>query len=169
MGSNTKKSLQDAYVTEFISSDDCSTCFGYHYHTSSGGLRCAHIYMWPLLSSRSAGSLRLNTMYLIFALQFSLFRYFYTLGFKLPPVSSNCLKIKMAMATRCLEGLFTSCNHNNLKLGLAQRSFTPSYFLFPSSYHNLKLGLAQRSLTPPHLLFTSSYHNTLTLGLQLAL
>jgi len=24
------------YVTEFILSDDCSTCFGYHYHPSSG-------------------------------------------------------------------------------------------------------------------------------------
>jgi len=30
------KSQQDAHVTEFILSDDCSTCFGYHYHPSSG-------------------------------------------------------------------------------------------------------------------------------------
>jgi hypothetical protein len=29
-------SQQDAHVTEFILSDDCSTCFGYHYHPSSG-------------------------------------------------------------------------------------------------------------------------------------
>jgi hypothetical protein len=31
-----QKSQLDAHVTEFISSDDCSTCFGYHYHPSSG-------------------------------------------------------------------------------------------------------------------------------------
>jgi len=31
-----QKSQQDAPVTEFILSDDCSTCFGYHYHPSSG-------------------------------------------------------------------------------------------------------------------------------------
>jgi hypothetical protein len=31
-----QKSEQDAHVTEFILSDDCSTCFGYHYHPSSG-------------------------------------------------------------------------------------------------------------------------------------
>ena len=27
---------QDTHVTEFILSDDCSTCFGYHCHPSSG-------------------------------------------------------------------------------------------------------------------------------------
>jgi len=31
-----QKSQQDAHVTEFILSGDCSTCFGYHYHPSSG-------------------------------------------------------------------------------------------------------------------------------------
>jgi len=31
-----QKSQQDAHVTEFILSDHCSTCFGYHYHPSSG-------------------------------------------------------------------------------------------------------------------------------------
>jgi hypothetical protein len=30
------KSQQDAHVTEFILSDICSTCFGRHYHPSSG-------------------------------------------------------------------------------------------------------------------------------------
>jgi hypothetical protein len=30
------KSQQDAHVTEFILSDDCSTCFGRYYHPSSG-------------------------------------------------------------------------------------------------------------------------------------
>jgi hypothetical protein len=29
------KSQQDAHDTEFILSDDCSTCFRYHYHPSS--------------------------------------------------------------------------------------------------------------------------------------
>ena len=30
------KSQQDAHVTEFILSDNCSACFGRHYHPSSG-------------------------------------------------------------------------------------------------------------------------------------
>ena len=30
------KPQQDAQVTEFILSDNCSTCFGRHYHPSSG-------------------------------------------------------------------------------------------------------------------------------------
>jgi hypothetical protein len=30
------KSQQDAQVTEFILSEDCSTCFGFHYHPFSG-------------------------------------------------------------------------------------------------------------------------------------
>jgi hypothetical protein len=30
-----QKSQQDTQVTEFILSDDCSTCFGYHYHPTS--------------------------------------------------------------------------------------------------------------------------------------
>jgi hypothetical protein len=30
------KSQQDAHVTEFILSDNCSTCFGCYYHPSSG-------------------------------------------------------------------------------------------------------------------------------------
>jgi hypothetical protein len=30
------KSQQDAHVTEFILSDNCSTCFGRHYHSSTG-------------------------------------------------------------------------------------------------------------------------------------
>jgi len=34
------KSQQDAHVTEFILSDNCSTCFGGHYHPSSGAQNC---------------------------------------------------------------------------------------------------------------------------------
>ena len=30
------KSQQDAHVTEFILSENCSTCFGHYYHPSSG-------------------------------------------------------------------------------------------------------------------------------------
>jgi hypothetical protein len=30
------KSQQDAHFTEFILSDNCSTCFGRYYHPSSG-------------------------------------------------------------------------------------------------------------------------------------
>jgi len=30
------KSQQDAHVTEFILSDNCSRCFGRYYHPSSG-------------------------------------------------------------------------------------------------------------------------------------
>jgi len=30
------KSQQDAQVTEFIFSENCSTCLGFHYHPSSG-------------------------------------------------------------------------------------------------------------------------------------
>jgi len=30
------KFQQDAHVTEFILSDNCSTCFGHYYHPSSG-------------------------------------------------------------------------------------------------------------------------------------
>jgi hypothetical protein len=30
------KNQQDAHVTEFILSDNCSTCFGRYYHPSSG-------------------------------------------------------------------------------------------------------------------------------------
>jgi hypothetical protein len=30
------KSQQDAHITEFILSDNCSTCFGRYYHPSSG-------------------------------------------------------------------------------------------------------------------------------------
>ena len=30
------KTQQDAHVTEFILSDNCSTCFGRYYHPSSG-------------------------------------------------------------------------------------------------------------------------------------
>ena len=30
------KSQQDAHVTDFILSDNCSTCFGRYYHPSSG-------------------------------------------------------------------------------------------------------------------------------------
>jgi hypothetical protein len=30
------KSQQDTHVTEFILSDNCSTCFGRYYHPSSG-------------------------------------------------------------------------------------------------------------------------------------
>jgi len=40
------KSQQDAHVTEFISSDDCSTCFGYHYHPSSGAQNNCNYSIW---------------------------------------------------------------------------------------------------------------------------
>ena len=44
-----QKSQQDAHVTEFILSDDCSTCFGYHYHPSSGAQNnCNYSIWWPL-------------------------------------------------------------------------------------------------------------------------
>jgi hypothetical protein len=33
------KSQQHAHVTAFILSDNCSTCFGRHYHPSSGAQR----------------------------------------------------------------------------------------------------------------------------------
>jgi len=42
-GSNRQ---QDAHVTEFILSDDCSTCFGYHYHPSSGAQNKCNYSIW---------------------------------------------------------------------------------------------------------------------------
>jgi hypothetical protein len=41
-----QKSQQDAHVTEFILSDDCSTCFGYHYHPSSGAQNNCNYRIW---------------------------------------------------------------------------------------------------------------------------
>jgi len=40
------------------------------------------------------------------------------LGLKLPRVSAILQKFKMEVATSCLHSLFTSNNHNKLKLGL---------------------------------------------------
>jgi len=43
------KSQQDAYVTEFILSDNCSTYFGRHYHPSSEAQNhCNCSIFWPL-------------------------------------------------------------------------------------------------------------------------
>ena len=41
-----QKSQQDAHVTEFILSDDCSECFGYHYHPSSGAQNNCNYSIW---------------------------------------------------------------------------------------------------------------------------
>ena len=40
------KSQQDAQVTEFILSDNCSTCFGRHYHPSSGAQNNCNYSIW---------------------------------------------------------------------------------------------------------------------------
>jgi len=40
------KSQQDAQVTEFILSDNCSTCFGRHYHPSSGAQNNCKYSIW---------------------------------------------------------------------------------------------------------------------------
>jgi len=44
-----QKSQQDARVTEFILYDDCSTCFGYHYHPSSGTQNNCNYIIWKPL------------------------------------------------------------------------------------------------------------------------
>jgi hypothetical protein len=41
-----QKSPQDAHVTEFILSDDCSTCFGDYYHLSSGAQNNCNYSIW---------------------------------------------------------------------------------------------------------------------------
>jgi len=41
-----QKSQQDAHITEFILSDDCSTCFRYHYHPSSGAQNNSNYSIW---------------------------------------------------------------------------------------------------------------------------
>jgi hypothetical protein len=41
-----QKFQQDAHVREFILSDDCSTCFGYHYHPSSGAQNNCNYSIW---------------------------------------------------------------------------------------------------------------------------
>jgi hypothetical protein len=40
------KSQQDAQVTEFICSDNCYTCFGRHYHPSSGAQNNCTYSIW---------------------------------------------------------------------------------------------------------------------------
>ena len=40
------KSQQDAQVTEFILSDNCSTCFGRHYHPPSGVQNNSNYRIW---------------------------------------------------------------------------------------------------------------------------
>jgi len=42
----TYKSQQDAHVTELILSDNCSTCFGRHYHPSSGAQNNCNHSIW---------------------------------------------------------------------------------------------------------------------------
>jgi len=44
-----QKSQQDAHVREFILSDDCSKCFGYNYHPSSGAQINCNYSMWQPL------------------------------------------------------------------------------------------------------------------------
>jgi len=51
--SNTKlmfflvyKSQQDAQFTEFILSENFSTCFGFHYHPSSGAQNTCNYSIW---------------------------------------------------------------------------------------------------------------------------
>jgi len=53
MGAKTKpdnilvhKSQQDAQVTEFILSDNCSTCFGRQYHPSSEAQNNCNYSIW---------------------------------------------------------------------------------------------------------------------------
>jgi len=36
----------DAQVTEIVLSDDCSTCFGCHYHPSSGAQNNSNYSIW---------------------------------------------------------------------------------------------------------------------------
>jgi len=40
------KYQQDAHVTEFILSDNCTTCFGRHYHPSSGAQNNCNYSIW---------------------------------------------------------------------------------------------------------------------------
>jgi len=40
------KSQQYTQVTEFILSDNCSTCFGRHYHLSSGAQNKCNYSIW---------------------------------------------------------------------------------------------------------------------------
>jgi len=40
------KSQQDAQVTEFILADNCSTCFGRHYHPSSEAQNNCNYSIW---------------------------------------------------------------------------------------------------------------------------
>jgi len=40
------KSQQDAQVTEFLLTDNCSTCFGRHYHPSSGAQNNCNYSIW---------------------------------------------------------------------------------------------------------------------------
>ena len=40
------KSQQDAHVTEIILTDNCSTCFGRHYHPSSGAQNNCNYSIW---------------------------------------------------------------------------------------------------------------------------
>jgi len=40
------KSQQDEQVTEFILSDNCSTCFGRHYHPSLGAQNNCNYSIW---------------------------------------------------------------------------------------------------------------------------
>jgi hypothetical protein len=45
------KSQQDAYVTEFILSDNCSTYLGHHHHPSSGAQNNCNYSIWYSLLS----------------------------------------------------------------------------------------------------------------------
>ena len=56
-----QKSQQNAYVTEIILFEDCSTCFGYHYHPSSGAQNNCKYSIWSchhngnLITEQSTG------------------------------------------------------------------------------------------------------------------
>jgi hypothetical protein len=65
-----QKSQQDAHVTEFILSDDCSTCLGYHYHPSSWAQNNCSYSIWWLL--HCVGGVLINTP-LTYSNQFQLF------------------------------------------------------------------------------------------------
>jgi hypothetical protein len=48
-----QNSQQDSHVKEFILSDNCSTCFVYYYHPSSGAQNnCNYNIWWPLHCNR---------------------------------------------------------------------------------------------------------------------
>jgi hypothetical protein len=69
------KSQQDAHVSEFILSDNCSTCFGRQYHPSSGAqitVTTASGNRYTVLLSAAIGE-ELELKFQLSELQFQLF------------------------------------------------------------------------------------------------